>query len=149
MTQEGDSAMKKVFYCPACGYVGAAEENEDHLCPKCSQRILYNTGMERDAYVALSPEEKAAASARWQGECVRQPGSAPAALAVSGGNRIAAMLKIIGIIVYVLAGICGIILFIDEAAVGILVLISGLISGTMFLGFGEIVRLLDVISKKN
>ena len=141
--------MKKVFCCPACGYVGAAEENETLLCPKCGQRILYNTGMERDAYVALSPEEKAAASARWQDECARLPGKAPAPIAASGGNRIAGMLKILGIIVYVLAGIGGIILFIDEAAVGIVVLISGLISGTMFLGFGEIVRLLDVISKKN
>ena len=59
------------------------------------------------------------------------------------------MLKIIGIIVYVLAGIGGLILMGDELAVGIVVLVSGLISGTMFLGFGEIVRLLDVISKKN
>ena len=140
--------MKKVFYCPACGYVGAAEENEDHLCPKCGQRILYNTGMERDEYVALSQEEKAVAAARWQGECAQQPDKAPTAIAPRG-NAIAGMLKIIGIIVYVLAGIGGLILMGDELAVGIVVLVSGLISGTMFLGFGEIVRLLDVISKKN
>ena len=140
--------MKKVFYCPACSYVGAAEASEDHLCPKCGQRILYNTGMERDAYVALSPEEKAVAAARWQGECAQQPDKAPAAIA-PGGHAIAGVLKIIGIIVYVLAGIGGLILMGDELAVGIVVLVSGLISGTMFLGFGEIVRLLDVISKKN
>ena len=141
--------MKKVFYCPACSYVGAAEASEDHLCPKCGQRILYNTGMERDEYVALSHEEKAVAAARWQGECAQQPDKAPVAVTASGGNAIAGMLKIIGIIVYLLAAVGGLILMGDEAAIGIVVLVSGLISGTMFLGFGEIVRLLDVISKKN
>lgn len=136
--------MKKVFYCPACGYVGAAEETETLSCPKCG-RALYPTGMDRDEYVAFSPEEKKAAAARWQNECGRRPvkGAAP------GDNRIALALKIIGIIVYALAGLFGILLLFDEEIAGVIVLISGLISGTMFLGFGEIVRLLDVISKKS
>ena len=137
--------MKKVFFCPECGYVGAAEEDAPHLCPRCGKQLLRNTGMDRDAYVALSPEAKAAAAEGWKAECGREPaGTRPA-----GKNRIALLLRIIGIAVYVLAAISGIALLFDEEIAGVIVLISGLISGTMFLGFAEIIRLLDVISKKN
>ncbi|MBR3474248.1 MAG: hypothetical protein IKH34_04185 [Oscillospiraceae bacterium] len=41
--------MKTVFFCPKCSYVGAAEDAEVHICPKCGG-ALYHTGMDRDAY---------------------------------------------------------------------------------------------------
>ena len=141
--------MKKVFYCPSCGYVGAAEEGEASLCPQCL-KALYSTGMDRDAYLALSEAEKSEAFARWNAAPAPVPAS-PTALAGerAGKNRVAAFLKVIAICVYALLGLIGLIFLVtDEAAIGLILLLSGLLTGTMFLGFSEIIRLLDLISKK-
>lgn len=141
--------MKTVFFCPKCFYVGAAEDSEDHRCPKCAG-LLYRTGMDRDAYVALTPEEKQAAASLWKYESSQPHGRIGGGTAEPGSNGIAAMMKIIGIIVYVIAGLAGLYLLVSEALLpGLILLGSGFVSGTLFLGFGEIIRLLDVISKKN
>ena len=140
--------MKIVFFCPKCSYVGAAEDAEVHICPKCGG-TLYHTGMDRDAYKALSPEEKQAAASLWKYESSQPHGKISSETAKPGSNGIAAMLKVIGLIVYVIAGLVGLILVATRVFVpGLILLGSGFVSGTLFLGFGEIVRLLDVISKK-
>ncbi len=141
--------MKTVFFCPDCGYIGAAEDEEDHLCPKCSQHILYSTGMDRDAYLALSPEEKNAAVSLWKYECSQPHGRIRSDAAKPGENGVARMLKVIGILVYILCGIAGIAALTSGSySASLIVLGSGFASGTLFLGFSEIIRLLDVISKK-
>ena len=137
--------MKTVFFCPDCGYVGAAEEDEAPFCPKCFTK-LFRTGMDKETYTALSPEEKNAAASLWKYEC-SQPSEQTTE---PGRNGVGTMLKAIGCIIYVIAAIAGLYLLTNRAqAAGWILLASGLISGTMFLGFGEIIRLLDVISKKN
>ena len=96
-----------------------------------------------------SPEEKQAAASLWKYESSQPHGKISSETAKPGGNGIAAMLKVIGLIVYVIAGLVGLILVATRVFVpGLILLGSGFVSGTLFLGFGEIVRLLDVISKK-
>ncbi len=63
--------MKKVFYCPACGFIGAAEEAETQSCPRCESN-MFSTFMDKDYYMALSEEEKSAALARWQRSAATQ-----------------------------------------------------------------------------
>ena len=142
--------MKTVFFCPSCEYVGAAEEAESHRCPKCGGN-LYSTGMDREAYTVLTSEEKKAATSLWKYECSQPVGSGGPKKTGNGDNRIASMLRVIGIVIYVLTGL-GTLVALAEGGTLILLLllpVSGLILGTTFLGFGEIIRLLDVISKKN
>ena len=62
---------------------------------------------------------------------------------------VAGALKVIAVLIYILSALAGVFLLNnDAAAAGWILLASGIVSGTLFLGFGEIIRLLDVISKK-
>jgi hypothetical protein len=148
--------MQKVFYCPSCGFVRTAEEADMQLCPQCGA-ALYRTEMDRQNYIGLTDEERAAVKARWEKECTEGDREEPcdyrktsaARASGEGGNGVAAALKLIAFFLYVCAVLAFFILVSDGAVpVGLIVLVSGLISGTMFLGFSEIIRLLDVISKK-
>ena len=75
---------------------------------------------------------------------------APAAAAVEteSTNGVATALKVIAIIIYILSGIGGLVCMAGSFLVGLTVFMAGFVSGTMFLGFGEIVKLLQKIYDK-
>ena len=138
--------MKTVFYCPSCDYVGAAEETEVHICPECGH-ALYRTKMDRETFVTLTDEQKNEVKAQWKKDAGDSYDSDPKTTA--GGNRVAGALKVIAVLIYILSALAGVFLLNNDAvAAGWILLASGIVSGTLFLGFGEIIRLLDVISKK-
>lgn len=114
--------MKKVFYCPACGYVGAAEENEDHLCPKCGKSLSTMITGNRGAEGVRSP---------YQDRPIFLPER----------NGVASLLRGIAVALYLLAPIGGIVLmFTISFPIGLIPIVSGFLAGTLFLGFGELIQ---------
>ena len=63
-------------------------------------------------------------------------------------NGVATTLKVIAIIVYCVFALVGLISRVANFAVGLGVMFGGFISGSLFLGFGEIIKLLQQIYDK-
>ncbi len=49
--------MVKIFYCPSCGFVGADEESNKTMCPKCSKEMVL-TNCTHEEWLAYSPEQQ-------------------------------------------------------------------------------------------
>ncbi len=63
-------------------------------------------------------------------------------------NAVAGALKAISVITYICGILAGLILLGDDVFSGLILIISGFISGSMFLGFAEIIKLLHEINEK-
>ena len=63
-------------------------------------------------------------------------------------NGISLALKVIGVISIIAGLITGFILFEDEFFIGLAILIGSVITGTLILGVGEIIQLLEDIKNK-
>ena len=68
---------------------------------------------------------------------------------VNSSNGIATVLTVIGVIVYLIGFIGFFAMFNMNALSAFIILASAAISGTMFLGFAEIIKLLQSIKNKN
>ena len=66
----------------------------------------------------------------------------------TGANGVASALRGIAITLYILAGLTGLILLFINALAGIALMLSGFVSGTLFLGFAEIIKLLQKLCDK-
>lgn len=148
--------MKYVYYCKDCDYVGSMEGGDASVnCPKCGKRLL-PTGLDREVWVAAASEEKAAYKKQWAtaSETIRSmPDSDAASDGNSGSNGVATLIRAIAILTYIGAFILGIGLGRDLRGdfsffAALLYWGVGFVSGSMLLGFAEIIQLLQDIKNK-
>ncbi len=148
--------MKYIYYCAGCDYVGSLEEKNSALCcPKCGKRLL-PTGLDRELWAASTSEEKAAYKARWttDAETVqRYPAGEAAQPGGEHANGVAAALRFIAWATYIGAFLLGVFLGRDlycdfSLTLASIYWVAGFVSGTMFLGFSEIIQLLQDIKNK-
>ena len=124
--------MSNVKICPKCG-----KENDRYfvVCGKC--------GTSLDGVDLVAAET---------GEKVQETASAVNGMASAAKNRVAFILKAMAVITYVCAFICGIAFGSDRGdfyfGIAIIYWAAGFISGSMMLGFSEIIRLLHEINQK-
>ena len=156
--------MKYIYYCKNCGYVGSMEgENSVVNCTKCGAKLLA-TGLDREIWVGSTSEEKAAYKVRWATEdepMQSTPGTSfPQSSYTSdyttgstGKNSVGTLIQVIAIITYIAALLVGIALGKDmrgnfSFTAALVYWVVGFISGSMLLGFAEIIQLLQAIKNK-
>ncbi len=66
----------------------------------------------------------------------------------SVGGGVATAMQVIAVLIYLFFGVIGLLLLFDSVLTGILVIATGFISGTVFLGFAQIISLLHSIDSK-
>ena len=116
--------MKKVFFCPACGYAGDAPDRT-RRCPKCGQKLSSMLVGEKTRSELTEGEAK----------------SAPAPRHSEARNGVASLLGGIAIALSALALIAGIVLLVlGKGLVCMAVLAAGLVAGSLILGVSELIQ---------
>ena len=116
--------MKKVFFCPACGYAGDAPDRT-RRCPKCGQKLSSMLVGEKTRSELTEREAK----------------SAPAPRPAAARNGVASLLGGIAIALSALALIAGIVLLVlGKGVVCMAVLAAGLVAGSLILGVSELIQ---------
>ena len=116
--------MKKVFFCPACGYAGDAPDRT-RRCPKCGQKLSSMLVGEKTRSELTEGEAK----------------SAPAPRHSEARNGVASLLGGIAIALSALALIAGIVLLVlGKGVVCMAVLAAGLVAGSLILGVSELIQ---------
>lgn len=116
--------MKKVFFCPACGYAGDAPDRT-RRCPKCGQKLSSMLVGEKTRSELTEGEAKLASVPR------------PAA----GRNGVASLLSGIAVALFVLALIGGIVLLVlGKGLACMAILAAGVVAGSLILGVSELIQ---------
>jgi hypothetical protein len=116
--------MKKVFFCPACGYAGDAPDRT-RRCPKCGQKLSSMLVGEKTRSELTEGEAK----------------SAPAPRPAAARNGVASLLGGIAIALSALALIAGVVLLVlGKGLVCMAVLAAGLVAGSLILGVSELIQ---------
>ena len=116
--------MKKVFFCPACGYAGDAPDRT-RRCPKCGQKLSSMLVGEKTRSELTEGEAK----------------SAPAPRHSEARNGVASLLGGIAIALSALALIAGIVLLVlGKGLVCMAVLAAGVVAGSLILGVSELIQ---------
>ena len=116
--------MKKVFFCPACGYAGDAPDRT-RRCPKCGQKLSSMLVGEKTRSELTEGEAK----------------SAPAPRHSEARNGVASLLGGIAIALSALALIAGIVLLVlGKGLACMAVLAAGVVAGSLILGVSELIQ---------
>ncbi len=139
--------MKEVCFCPKCGTNLAFADGEDRVCPRCRCRAV-GTGCDTDSWYAQplkEREKKKQAILAEAGSVMPDPVETPAE---RSKNSVAAWIKTFAIIIYIGAVVTGLLIGIDDDwLIALAVIGGGFFTGTMILGYSEIIRLLHQINE--
>lgn len=137
--------MRYMYFCPSCNFVGSDEGTDSQeKCPNCGKE-LYSTGTPFEHWSEVSNGAKRRLIEQWKTET----GSASTSTYSNmyEKNKIAQIFTVLAILIFIGAFITGFV-YIDEALFMLISWISGFVVGTMFLGFAEIIKLLQAIKDK-
>ena len=116
--------MKKVYFCPACGYAGDAPDRT-RRCPRCGQKLSSMLVGEKTRSELTEGEAK----------------SAPAPRPTAARNGVASLLSGIAVALFVLALIGGIVLLVlGKGLACMAVLAAGVVAGSLILGVSELIQ---------